>query len=258
MNYSKDVFYIAALCLVVVGGCSTPLGKFNKQKAVVDNIQKQESVNKDEQIESGRTFVYAADQALQKDPSPSPQSQVAKQMTTRGVTALGPPQMENAMKSDEMVTGLLSTDPAEVKKGQEILATMDKNLVALQNQNRLLRGQLGAAQQKLDAVNQENALQATKYASLMGKVYWIVGIVIFLVVLVIGIKIVTMVAPFAMPATGATGTLLKVVQGIQKVRDTHMGEKPEMLKQIDEHLRSHLDKKDRWMIAQAKQKLHML
>jgi len=48
------------------------------------------------------------------------------------------------------------------------------------------------------------------------------------------------------------------VQGIQKVRDQHMGEKPEMLKQIDEHLRSHLDKKDRWMIAQAKQKLHML
>ena len=65
-------------------------------------------------------------------------------------------------------------------------------------------------------------------------------------------------APFAMPASGATGTLLKVVQGIQKVRDQHMGEKPEMLRQIDDHLRSHLDKKDRWMIAQAKQKLHML
>ena len=106
-------------------------------------------------------------------------------MTTRGVTALGPPQMENAMKSDQMVTGLLSTDPNEVKKGQEILATMDKDLVALQNQNRILRGQLGSAQQKLDQVNQENALQATKYASLMGKVYWIVGIVIFLVVLIL-------------------------------------------------------------------------
>lgn len=258
MKHSKDVFYIAALCLVVVGGCSTPLGKFNKQKAVVDNIQKQESVNKDEQIESGRTFIYAADQALQKDPAPSPQSKVAKQMTTRGVTALGPPQMENAMKSDQMVNSLLSTDPNEVKKGQDVLASMDKNLVALQNQNRALRGQLVGAQQRLDAVNQENALQATKYSSLMSKVYWIVGIVIFLVVLMIGIKVVTMVAPFAMPASGATGTLLKVVQGIQKVRDTHMGEKPEMLKQIDDHLRSHLDKKDRWMIAQAKQKLHML
>ena len=179
-------------------------------------------------------------------------------MTTRGVTALGPPQMENAMKSDQMVNGLLSTDPNEVKKGQEILSTMDKDLVALQNQNRLLRGQLGDAQQKLDRVNQENALQATKYASLMGKVYWVIGIIIFIVVLVIGFKIVTMVAPFALPATGASSTLLKVVQGIQKVRDQHMGEKPEMLKQIDDHMRSHLDKKDRWMIAQAKQKLHMI
>ena len=110
----------------------------------------------------------------------------------------------------------------------------------------------------VDKVNQENALQATKYASLMGKVYWIVGIVIFLVILAIGIKVVTAVAPFAMPASGATGTLLKVVQGIQKVRDQHMEEKPEMLKQIDDHLRSHLDKKDRWMIAKAKQKLHII
>ena len=254
----KDVCYASSLTLLILVGCQTPLGKFNKQKQVVDNIQKQEDANKQKQIESGRTFVYAADQALQKDPAPSPQSQVAKQMTTRGVTALGPPQMENAMKSDQMVTGLLSTDPKEVQKGQQILSTLDKDLVALQNQNRLLRGQLGDAQQKLDIVNQENALQATKYASLMGKVYWIIGIVIFVVVLVIGFKIVTMVAPFALPATGASSTLLKVVQGIQKVRDQHMGEKPEMLRQIDDHMRSHLDKKDRWMIAQAKQKLHMI
>ena len=254
----KDVCYVTALILLCLSGCQTPLGKFNKQKDVVEEIQKKEGDNKERQLESGRTFVYAADQALQKDPSPSKESQVAKQMTTRGVTALGPPQMENAIKSDQMVTGLLSTDPSEVKKGQEIQATMDKNLVALQNQNRILRGQLGDAQTRLDKVNQENALQATKYSSLMGKVYWIVGIVIFLVVLAIGIKIVTAVAPFAMPASGATGTLLKVVQGIQKVRDQHMGEKPEMLKQIDDHLRSHLDKKDRWMIAKAKQKLHMI
>ena len=254
----KDVCYVSALILLVLAGCQSPLGKFNKQKNVVDNIQRQEDTNKDQQIETGRTFVYAADQALQKDATPSAESKVAKQMTTRGVTVLGPPQMENALKSDQMVTGLLSTDPKEVEKGQKILATMDENLVALQNQNRVLRGQLGDAQQKLQIVNQNNALQATKYSSLMGKVYWIIGIVIFVVALVIGFKIVTAVAPFAMPATGATSTLLKVVQGIQKVRDQHMGEKPEMLKQIDDHMRSHLDKKDRWMIAQAKQKLHMI
>ena len=255
---TKDVCCVSALILLVLVGCQTPLGKFNKQKNVVDNIQRQEDTNKNQQIESGRTFVYAADQALQKDPTPSAESKVAKRMTTRGVTALGPPQMENAMKSDQMVTGLLSTDPEEVEKGQQILATMDKDLVALQNQNRVLRSQLGDAQQKLAIVNQNNALQATKYSSLMGKVYWIIGIVIFVVALVIGFKIVTAVAPFAMPATGATSTLLKVVQGIQKVRDQHTGEKSEMLKQIDDHMRSHLDKKDRWMIAQAKQKLHMI
>lgn len=257
-NYMKDIFYITALCLVVVGGCSTPLGKFNKQQRVVDGIKTEVDVNKDKQVESGRTFVYAADQSLQKDPQPSQHSQVAKQMTTRSLTALGPPSMENAVASDDMINKLLSSDPDVVQEGQAKLMTMDKQLIAFQNQNRLLNNQLGTANQRLRVVNEDNALQATKYASLMGKVYWIVGVVIFLSVLAIGIKVVTAVAPFAIPASGASSTLLKVVQGIQKVRDQHMGEKPEMLKQIDDHMRSHLDKKDRWMIAQAKQKLHMI
>ena len=254
----KDACYVSAIIMLVIMGCSTPLGKFNKQQKVVDNIKTEVDVNKEKQVESGRTFVYAADQSLQKDPQPSQHSQVAKQMTTRSLTALGPPQMENAVKSDQMINKLLSSDPNIVQEGQAELMTMDKQLIAFQNQNRLLNSQLGHANQKLKTVNENNALQATKYASLMGKVYWIVGIVIFLVVLGVALKVLTAVAPFALPSKGASSTLLKVVQGLQKVRDQHMGEKPEMLKQIDDHMRSHLDKKDRWMIAQAKQKLHMI
>jgi len=254
----KDTCYVTVIIMLIMAGCASPLGRFNKQQKVVDNIKTEVDVNKEKQVESGRTFVYAADQTLQKDPAPSPHSAVAKQMTTRSLTALGPPQMENAVKSDQMINKLLSHDPKVVEEGQAELMTMDKQLIAFQNQNRLLNNQLGTANQKLRAVNEDNAIQATKYASLMGKVYWIVGIVIFLVVLGVALKILTAIAPFALPSKGASSTLLKVVQGIQKVRDQHMGEKPEMLKQIDDHMRSHLDKKDRWMIAQAKQKLHMI
>jgi len=254
----KDTCYVTVIIMLIMAGCASPLGRFNKQQKVVDNIKTEVDVNKEKQVESGRTFVYAADQSLQKDPQPSQHSQVAKQMTTRSLTALGPPQMENAVKSDQMINKLLSHDPKVVEEGQAELITMDKQLIAFQNQNRLLNSQLGSANQKLRAVNEDNAIQATKYASLMGKVYWIVGIVIFLVVLGVALKILTAIAPFALPSKGASSTLLKVVQGIQKVRDQHMGEKPEMLKQIDDHMRSHLDKKDRWMIAQAKQKLHMI
>ena len=64
-SYTKDIFYIMALCLVVVGGCATPLGKFNKKEAVVENIERKQTENTNQQVESGRTFVYAADQALQ-------------------------------------------------------------------------------------------------------------------------------------------------------------------------------------------------
>ena len=63
---------ITYVCLALIAaGCSTPLGKFNKQKDVVTGISQNIDKNKEKEIESGRTFVYAADQALQKDPTPS-------------------------------------------------------------------------------------------------------------------------------------------------------------------------------------------
>ena len=136
-QYMKDVFYIMALCLVVVGGCATPLGKFNKKEAVVESLERKQTENENKQVESGRTFVYAADQALQKDPEPSRHSSVAKSMTTRSITALGPPQAANALKSDTMITDLLSDDPKIVEKGQAELAVMDKELIAIQNRNRV-------------------------------------------------------------------------------------------------------------------------
>ena len=44
---SKDIFYIMALSLVVIGGCATPLGKFNKKEAVVE---KEKEPTQDEQL----------------------------------------------------------------------------------------------------------------------------------------------------------------------------------------------------------------
>ena len=157
-----------------------------------------------------------------------------------------------------MIDKLLSDDPDVVEEGQAQLMTMDKQLIAYQNQNRTLYNELYNAKQELDRINQENALNATKYDSLMSKFYWVIGVSLFLVFAIFALKIFTIIAPFAMPVSGASATLLKVVQGIQKVRDHHMVDKPEVLRQIDDHLRTHLDKKDRWLIAQAKEKLHMI
>ena len=66
----KDTCYVTVIILLIMAGCATPLGRFNKQQKVVDNIKTEVDVNKDKQVESGRTFVYAADQSLQKDPAP--------------------------------------------------------------------------------------------------------------------------------------------------------------------------------------------
>ena len=53
-NYFKDVFYIMALALVVLGGCATPLGKFNKQEKVVENIQQEKTNNDNKKVESNK------------------------------------------------------------------------------------------------------------------------------------------------------------------------------------------------------------
>ncbi len=256
--YIKDAFYLTAILTIYMSSCSTPLGKFNKQENKVQNIKMEVDENKEEQIESGRTYVYAADQALSKDPDPSKESQVAKQMTSRGITALGTPKAENVLDSDKMITSLLSSDPDEVKKGQDILSRMDQNLIALQNKNTLLNHQLNEANQKLEETNQKNALMATKYSGLMSKVYWGLGIVLLVGILTFGLKAVQVIAPFAIPASGTTSTLLKLVHGIQKVRENHMRDNPDALKSLDDHLRAHLDKKDRLMINHAKHKLHMV
>ena len=126
----KDTCYVTVIIMLIMAGCATPLGIFNKQQKKVDNIKTEVDVNKEKQVESGRTFVYAADQTLQKDPAPSQHSSVAKQMTTRSLTALGPPLMENAVKSDQMINKLLSHDPKTVEEGQAELMTMDKQLIA--------------------------------------------------------------------------------------------------------------------------------
>ena len=258
MNYVKDLFYITALVLVTIAGCRSPLGKFNNTQEQVDTIETKVQQNENQQVESGRTFVYAADQALQKDPQPSPHSQVAKSMTSRSLTALGQPQAENALKSNQMIDKLLSDNPEVIEEGQAELMTMDKQLIAYQNKNRSLHNQLFSAEQELKRVNQINALNATKYDSLMSKFYWLIGVSVFFLLVVLFLKVFSIIAPFAIPASGASSTLLKVVQGIQKVRDHHMVDKPDVLRQIDDHLRTHLDKKDRWLIAQAKEKLHMI
>ncbi|MAH46157.1 hypothetical protein CMI37_10015 [Candidatus Pacearchaeota archaeon] len=256
--HKMKIFIIILCASVFLTACSTPLGRFNKQQAVVAGITKNVDENKEKQIESGRTFVYAADQALQKDPAPSKHATVAKQMTTRSITALGPPNAANALRSDEMVGNLLSEDSQDTEKGQEILSGFDRQLVEAQNQNRLLQGKLSAAETKLEKTNQENALMATKYQSLMHKVYWIMGGVIFLAVLGVGLKVAGTIAPFALPARGASSTLLKLVKGIQNIRSDHGADKAPALAQIDNHLKNNLDEKDRWMITQAKKKLNMI
>ena len=53
----KDVCYVSAIIMLIIVGCQSPLGRFNKQQKVLDNIKTEVNVNKDKQVESVRTFV---------------------------------------------------------------------------------------------------------------------------------------------------------------------------------------------------------
>ena len=151
-------------------------------------------------------------------------------------------------------------------QNQKIIKTFKTNLAVyakhclkiVDKQGKLITLDFNSAQAKLEATNQENALMATKYQSLMQKVYWIVGGVILIGLAGVAIKVTGVIAPCAMPASGATSTLLKLVKGIQSIRNDHQGEKSSMLAQIDNHLKGNLDEKDRWRINQAKKKLNMI
>jgi hypothetical protein len=171
------VFYLILPLFLFFQSCSTPIGRFFKAEKNIQQIKNDISTNEDKKVESAKSYLFGADYSLSLDLSPSKYSQVAKEMTSKGLVILGPPTMENANQFQDIIKKLVSTNQQEIAKGQKLLKEKDDEVVDLQNENKELSDKLEKSQIKADQVNAENAKLANTWKKITHGFWWIVWII---------------------------------------------------------------------------------
>lgn len=221
---------LLAICITVFAGCANPLKRFNKSQAKVDQAKVAIAENKTDQQNVGRDFTYAANQALRLDKSPSKECELATDMTDRALGAMGLPPAEEALALRQMVHDLVSTNEAELARGQKALSDKDAELIKIQAQADKLGGQLDQAELKLRAVSQDNAILAGKWTRLKHILDWVIGGVVLLVVLWLA----SIFLPIFFPELGAARSALHgVVSAVEAVRTKIAATHPELAKEVD-------------------------
>jgi hypothetical protein len=221
---------LPALLILVLVACISPTSRFNSKQAKVDKTKEKIQANQAGQQAIGRDFVYAADQALSQDPTPSRETEVAADMTHRALLALGLPEAEQASQLRQMVCDLISTNEELVVKGKRALAEKDAALAKIQAEKHSLDDKLGAAEAKLRLVSLENAELASKWVRLRRIAEWLVGGIVFLILLILAIHILPLIFP---ELSGAQLALRSVISAVQHIRDTLETSHPEAAKTVN-------------------------
>ena len=246
---------LLASILIFSTSCVGPWAQWQRAENSVKENQEQTKNLKDAQVESAAAYAHGTDKAIERaqqaaagitDPEEKKSVQepldVAEKMNDRTQLSLPPPAIDDALDMEQIIEDLLSENEDTRKEGQEALSKKDRELSLIQSQLEDSEGKLKDAEDRLLAIGRENSRLAQKWDDLVGWVYWLVGIIIFLVVLNIVIKLI----PIFFPMWGSTGTLSRMIRGVEAVRQNH---------KIDDILRQNLDDRDRYEIDRIKRRI---
>lgn len=245
--------FFSFILIIFLTGCLTPTQKDNAAKSKVEKSEKAIQSNKESQLNKATGYTFAADYSLNKDPSPSAFSVVAKDMTRRSLLASGVPEAKTGLEYQKIVDGLISTNEQEKVSARIQLDRKDKELILIQSKVSQLEKAKTKAEEERDKISEENA----KYANLVVRIKrilnWIKWGIICVIVLricslflpppynIIGsifdsifgglFKLGSKVLPKAKEAAGLVSlevhreseeTLKSLVAAIQKIRDTEV------------------------------------
>jgi len=200
--------------LIALQGCISPNSRFDSAQGKVDKIEAKISTNQLASYQIARDYTYAADFTLRLNPEPNRYTDTAKTFTEKSLIASGLPGIEEANRLRSISTNLLSTNVTDVAAGNAALAKKDAELAQVQQERADLQVKLGKAEEKLEAVNKENAAMATTLWKIKNVLKWI-GFGFGGLVLVM---IFCAVAPIFMPALAPLAALLgNAVGGIFKI-----------------------------------------
>ena len=186
---------ICLLFCLLLSGCINPLKLFQRADKKVDTIQTQVNKNKDETVEKAKGYVHGTSTALNLDPNPSKYSEVASDLNKRTGLILGPPDYQDALVIDKIVTGLLSTNEQIKIQAQKDLNNKDSQIVVLQNKLKGLEEKLEVAEKKKDEIAFENSSLASKWHKLVTWIKWIFWGGLFVGLFLLVSQVLSAVAP---------------------------------------------------------------
>lgn len=175
---------ICAVILILGLGCfALPSKKVEKSQAKVAAVETKLRKIDDETHSKAMNYVFGADVALKLDPSPNRFSDVAMQFTGRSLLTGGLPEMSEANELRKIVENLVSTNEALIKRGKDELAKKDKEIVELQEDRAALEGKLIKVENERDQLSKKVAADANVWVKIKRIFYWIVGLIVFGIVI---------------------------------------------------------------------------
>jgi hypothetical protein len=241
--------------LILATSCVSPWGQWQRAENNLKENQQQTQNLKNAEVERAAVYAHGTDIAIDKSQEAAaaitdPEEraavqkplQVAGTLISRTQLALPAPPIDEAVDMEQIIDDLLSENEETRERGEVALSEKDRELSVIQSQLVASEGKLLEAENKLLQIGRENARLAQKWDDLVGWVYWLVGIIIFLIV---G-SVVLRLLPLIFPMRGASGTLSRMVRGVEAVRQNH---------KIDDILRQNLDDRDRDEIAKIKRRI---
>lgn len=195
-------------------GCQTPIGKWFKAEKSVETTKKEIVKTDDSLNRKVIEYIYGADFTLSLAPT-NRYVEVAKGFTERGLATSGYPSLEETLQLKQIVQDLLSTNRAERIKGEKALADKDEIIIELQQQKVDLNERLVAKEEKLAAVNAENAKLATTWKKITTGFWWIIWIfVIGFVLSILGKILPPPYNSIAAIVAAPIGLFVRILQGI--------------------------------------------
>jgi hypothetical protein len=250
-------FLLCFSLIFLITGCVSPWGQWQRaENNLTEEKQNQQNLEDAETkkaaalvkgtdiaIEKVKEAVAELENEVEKEKVKKPLA-VAEKLNDRAQLALPPPFIDDVIDMEKIVEDLLSENEDIRKRGESALVVKEREISDLQT---LLAGadlKLQNAENKLLQVGRENARLAQKWDDLVGWVWWLIGVIIFLTVLSFILKFL----PIFFPMMGSGGTMHRLVRSMQAVRDKH---------DVDDILKHTLDERDKYEIDRAKRRMGM-
>lgn len=213
--WSRAIVLACLVALTASLGCRGSSDIFKKKQGKVDDTKTAVVANRELQVKEASKHVYATGLALHTETNQTPAIETAAEFNDMAQATLGVPDITDVALLKEMISGLLSTNVQLKAKAEKQKATLQADVVQLQEERDKLQEKLKAAESNRDDAYQKAAAKAAIYEKWRARLWWILGICgggVFLALVLPALSIIfPVLAPFASILPGLFGSIARTI-----------------------------------------------